>query len=175
MMQRLLILIIVILTMVMCVKRTPVPNTLPEATQIGGNTVGCKINGEIYIPELRRFVLMSVPVSLSYPTFPDFSFWLRTTRIAEESEMYKDASVNFNVRGVDSIGKYNLRFGKVKYRNEEYELDSTLLKGELNVTRFDTIKGIISGTFNFNAICLTNKTKKVTITDGRFDLKNNTK
>ncbi|MBC7557338.1 MAG: hypothetical protein H7195_10295, partial [Chryseobacterium sp.] len=56
------------------------------------------------------------------------------------------------------------RFG-VTYNSKAFN------KGEVNITKLDRVNKIISGTFWFEATNENNPNDKVSVTDGRFDLK----
>ena len=58
-------------------------------------------------------------------------------------------------------------FGEYYIDNPPYYTNNTLT-GELNITRFDSIKQIVSGSFYFNVLDNTGDTVK--ITNGRFDM-----
>ena len=66
-------------------------------------------------------------------------------------------------------GEYSLLIadpiGGLKYDSSTFDI------GEVNITKFDTVGRIISGTFWFEATNKNNSSNKILITAGRFDLK----
>ncbi len=149
-------------------EKEPVPTKLPDATTIGANTFGCIIGDEIYIPEIRRLSLGSA-IIFEYPEYPNYVFAVKTNRLADKTDPFGDAYLNFWVNNVTGIGEYKIS-GLVNYESYTYNADS-FNNGRIVISYMDTINNIISGTFYFNAINEYDFTLLV-ISDGRFDLKN---
>ena len=166
-----------------CRKERMLP--LPEATQVGANTFGCRLNGQAWIP--NGFQKMSgevIKISADYGASgpKQYQFCLGAYRrgtIHDEIEL--------TVHRLDHVGTYPLQ---TTYRPSQpwsaggwyqnlpsnphtvfttYRTDS-LRTGTLTITRLDTAVHIISGTFSFTAI--TDSTQQtVALTDGRFDVR----
>ena len=140
---------------------------LPEATQTGANTFGCLVDGEVYLPE-GNFNKPSTSASHGNGTL-----FILTNNVKE------DISMNFYIH--DEVNKVELiELEKVEkpwksisliIGNQSYNVDDSLYVGEMNITRLDTVNGIFSGTFWFDAVNETDATDVVHITNGRFDLR----
>ena len=50
-------------------------------------------------------------------------------------------------------------------------ITSAAQTGSITITKLDTVAGIVSGTFQFNAENDIDATKTITVTEGRFDIK----
>lgn len=142
---------------------------LPPETQIGANTFGCKVNGEVWIPE--------VPVNFGglYKLETDYYqgvFFVSAQRKSRNGPLF---SIHLNITdGFYNIRKYHFfkdsslasfnDYSKPDYCI--YKTDS-LNKGELKITKLDTKLRIISGTFYFDA---KSSCGTIKITEGRFDV-----
>jgi hypothetical protein len=154
--------------------------TLPPATTSGANTFGCKVNG----------VVCSTNKYESGGVFSD-GIGVKLYGWAKS----QDSSIKFNARTESPNYNFNIAFkydgklgtyyseGNNRYMCEfnDYSNGSTASTNgntyntddnhiaKINVTNFDSINAIISGTFEMNAI---NKGGTiVNITEGRFDIK----
>ena len=156
-----------------CKKKKEGIEALPEATQIGKNTFGCLVNGEVFLPRAP-----GIPISLStsyqfvdgkylyswYATRVEGnnrkSFFLNAKDVILEEKVYAltqfDTSQSFSGRFSSSVGDIS----------DDYET-SPSLQGEIRITKVDQVKRIIAGTFWFDA---ENKDgQKVEVREGRFD------
>ncbi|MBX7206361.1 MAG: hypothetical protein K1X81_13130 [Bacteroidia bacterium] len=142
-------------------KPLPPSNTLPPATQVGANTFGCKLNGEVWLP---------------ITTWVDYE--AGTLLITTEKKMGNTSSVklylkNIYKQGVFYIGDSTINFTRSTYvYNSKFYYTDSIYTGQLFITRFDTINSILSGTFWFDARDKTTG-EVVHITEGRFDNKYN--
>lgn len=153
-----------------CKKEDPLPTELPPITTEGKNTFGCLINGEIYVPDIRR-MSFNVAITMDFPQNPDYFFRVNTFRLVDEDDNIQDAAVEFIIDSVSAVGAYSFSHTTVKYENIYYYSDSTY-NGSVNIIKYDLNNGIISGTFSFSAIVVDNSNSQIIqITDGRFDLK----
>jgi len=176
-MKRIIVILIIVLIAACEKEKTPLPTELPPISEEGKNTFGCMIEKEIYVPEKRR-TSWSIPgpqfepIEFNFPLYPIYTFRVSTIRLVDEDDYLMDAEVEFMVdSSVSTIGEYRFSHLKVKYENVFYYAD-TLNNGLLNISKYDSIKGIISGTFNFTVIDKNNTNSKIlNITKGRFDLK----
>lgn len=172
-------LILLIVSIVACeTERDPLPTELPPITEEGNNTFGCMIENEIYVPEIRRTSwsipgLQSDPIEFTFPHFPDYYFIVSTVRLVDEDDELKDVFLSFHIdTSVIKTGNYQFSYISVEYENTYYYLDTTINKGMVNISRYDSINKIISGTFDFSVIDKNNTNSKIlNITKGRFDLK----
>jgi len=162
-----------ILLSMACSKKNEEPSTvLPDATQIGANTFGAFTNGTLLLPRSIRIKSADM-VAYYNPTAisPSVNF-----------NIYADDEVVDPIRTIQIISKTPLQQGQnyslqvsptnpvsATYTgNLEYNVIAPLT-GMLNITKLDTQNQIMSGTFYFDAI--DSKGEKVSVTDGRFDVK----
>ncbi|CAN1546141.1 hypothetical protein MCETHM1_01964 [Flavobacteriaceae bacterium] len=145
---------------------------LPPETQTGANTVGCLVNGKVFLPHQEG---IDSPVNCFYQ-FVKGEYYF-TMAFAD----YRGASIEsvniYTAKTVLTVGQtYSLNQGYgpdtgggVEYYTDLNNKFSTNLinVGELKITRIDVSKSIVSGTFWFDAI--NSKGEKVEIREGRFD------
>lgn len=144
---------------------------LPPETQTGANTVGCLVNGKVYLPSQRG---LNSGVNCFYQL--DKGEYYFTMAFANEkhygpqiniftakTELKAGQTYPLNQGYGPSIG------GGAQYYNDLNNKFSTNLIniGELKITRIDVSKSIVSGTFWFDAV--NTKGEKVEIREGRFD------
>lgn len=170
-----------------CKKKEVQPELrLPEATQVGANTAGAKVDGKVWVPETTLFV-----GSASSATYQREGS-RRTLRLsfnrvpATDSAPFNETSFRFIVADVRTTGRIDLNqvaqptfpsltppFATFKYAKpfpgREFFTgpDAT---GHLTITRLDTVARVVAGTFEFQARETTG-TGTVSVTDGRFDMK----
>ena len=148
---------------------------LPPETQTGANTVGCLVNGKVFLPHQEG---INPSVNCFYQ-FVDGEFYFTMN--------FADLRGTTNERVVIQTGKINLISGQTYNLNKNiienvdyigggglYSLSSTnryytnsIKIGELKITRVDVSNSVISGTFWFDAI--NSEGEIVHITEGRFD------
>jgi hypothetical protein len=149
---------------------------LPPATQTGQNTIGCLIDGKDYVPDGggRSLYVRTPPVvgglSARYRG-PGTAIRFFTFSSSKQSiEIYLDDHL---------LGKHllNTEYSKAVLGGTHYGVcgsgnsyfyTSPKYTGWVNVSKSDTVSGIVSGTFEFTGADLNGNT--VSITNGRFDL-----
>lgn len=153
---------------------------LPPITQEGKNTIGCKINGEIWVPYYSCNGMsanpcgeIAVDVHQINPNTPQ----LVSLNIAIEQKIEDNSITGFSIhtgtnQGISSIGNkidsLTVYFGKpVAQLYYNYNYYSKAEKFE--ITKLDTAQKIISGIFELTLYKSPSDSLK--ITDGRFDLK----
>jgi hypothetical protein len=151
-------------------------NVLPPITQEGKNTFGCKVDGEVWVPRIELFVpLTDLICANKIPNWEgNFKIFAKLVTQTKNNSMH----ITFGPT-LFSVGKiYNTNSQKASCQfwdltntgqYDDIESDST--QNWVDVSYVDTIKHIISGTFQFNLVQSQNPNKKLSITDGRFDLK----
>ncbi len=152
---------------------------LPPETQIGANTFGCLVNGEVFLPKGPSLnpILTCYYQYIYYPSATGFVF-----QVAGRDNSNSSILNSLNI-GCDSL---KLEEGKTYLLQEVYRggargnyrhfTNNSLndfftyspSSGELVIKKFDEINQIASGTFWFNAIDTNGDT--VHVTDGRFDM-----
>lgn len=165
---------------------------LPDATQEGEGTFGCKVNSRVFVP---RSSLTRPGISFSYdPTWNGGTlsikakYWFRDSkniniattenvsvslgRVSEPGS-YSFDNADSSAYGGYSIWTQNEKDSMALIRHCYYDEIGDTRSGILNITKLDLNKGIIAGTFEFT---LTKKSPVaacnpiVKITEGRFDL-----
>jgi hypothetical protein len=147
---------------------------LPPETQEGKRTMGCKVDGQIWLPEYsKRGLFGGGEYSVNY----EGSFY----GLSLNADRKLETKVYFSVFNVPGTGTYDLYkfisqdpsgyklITKAYYNDStgDFETDS-LHTGKVTITKLDRQRAIISGTFYFDAY--NKKTGKVVkITEGRFD------
>ena len=132
-----------------CTKKDP----LPDATQQGLNTFGCKIDGVAWIPTGTSGPGGTKPVSGG----------LRQDGTFEITAGSVTGDYSLDNRG-NSYGYLNDKKVDISYLTDKSNV------GKVTILFADTTRRIISGTFYFKAKDR-NSDKVIDITDGRFDLK----
>lgn len=157
-----------------CKKDAPVSlePTLPPLTQTGAHTFGCYVNGELWLPKGN------------FQTF-DINVGYYGNHIQIQANRVGDPLTSFNIifpieyadsliiayNHQDSIGTTFFHFRKwFQNGGPYYDYDAiNINSGELQLSRFDTVNNIISGTFHFTAIDTINQ-DTVRVENGRFDM-----
>ncbi len=150
-------------------------SSLPPATQTGANTVGCLVNGEVFLPHAEG---INPPVNCFYQ-FVDGEWYF--------SMSFADLRGQTNERVTVQSGKVELQEGETYVLSKNFNDDGDFTggggtyslsasnryfttmheSGELIITRLDLSNSIISGTFWFNAV--NGNGEVVKIREGRFD------
>lgn len=167
-----------------CIKER-IEDKLPEPTQEGRNTLGCYVNGTLFITGETLFGNVR-PTSCTYYS-KDTTNISAGTLIIQGIGITREISGNIFIQktGVFAPGTFTLitdtcqypkRCDAAQYYSRRELSDSTSngvsylsTDGQLIVSKLDTINKILSGTFRFVAKDSTGKTR--IITDGRFDLR----
>ena len=153
-------------------------SSLPPTTQTGAGTFGCMLNGQVWTPQGRGPILEPRNPSINYDaTYEGGALALTATIYDKSVNGQLKQTISIGGLNVGSIGEYNLtnsrvRFFHADYVNEiEYAFDTDIASNcRLIITKLDKVNQIIAGTFSFT-IEKKDTGKKVTITDGRFDMK----
>jgi len=146
--------------------------SLPPETQTGANTVGCLVNGKVFLPHKEG---INAPVNCFYQ-FVDDEFYftmafsdlrnggIETVNIfTTATELEQDQTYILNQGYTPILGggaEYYLKLSNKFSTN-------TTQTGELTITRNDLSNSIISGIFWFDAINEAGEVVK--IREGRFD------
>ena len=147
---------------------------LPPATTTGANTIGCLVNGEVFLPHQNnptgpssthchyQFVNNEWNLGISFSN--DSTNPLRSVGIFSINNDLQQGStyqLKQNTGNPNLYGTYGAGGSSAYFTND-------LNSGELKITRLDKINNIISGTFWFDAINTAGQ--KVQIREGRFDM-----
>lgn len=151
-----------------CDRKEPQPKTelekLPPPTQEGKYTFGCLVNGKAWVTEnsldvsaTYQFDFLNIGASVNNDFFIQTILFHIVSSNLTEGKYYLNNNTTSLVEVLD--GRTNC----------EYITDGIENIGELNVTKFDRNKLIISGTFKF--MLEASGCTRLEVTEGRFDLK----
>ena len=150
---------------------------LPAATQTGKNTFGCKINGEIFVP--KKGWNPGLPLSQKATYYYNFGtnsydVLIGASHTANYPHRFllistKDMHLDEKTYDIGEENTPNTFYAHYSFTDSPTYATSAQAKGQINITHFDEINKIISGTFWFDA--LEPNGAKVEIREGRFDLK----
>jgi hypothetical protein len=151
---------------------------LPTATQTGANTFGCLVNGQAFVPKNQN-ILEGPDLQCNY-IYTAGGYHLTVAG----GNKNRDGSITDIVVGTDSLaiaegeiltlktfvsGNAEASYTLFFYSGGENDYETNnIVTGQLTITRLNTVKQIVSGTFYFNAVNRTGDTVK--ITNGRFDM-----
>jgi hypothetical protein len=153
---------------------------LPQTTQTGANTFGCKINGENWGP-LGAGILPTAPILEARFGGPASVFInaRNFSRTPTETEM------EIYVANITGPGTYDLNqnttvspnqtasyahYVKRNLNLDDEWITSSAATGKVVITKFDVSAHIVSGTFAFTANA-SYGSAPIVITEGRFDVK----
>lgn len=177
-MKKIFLLLITTIVFSCCTKSdTPFTTTdqLPPETHTGANTVGCLINGQVFLPKAEG---INPEVNCFYQLVDGQYFFtmafkdLRGTDVKTVS--VQSSRINLQVGQnyiLDKNPTENLDYtgcgGTYRQSTSNKFYTNTLKTGELKITKLDPSNSIISGTFWFDAINSVGEI--VEIRQGRFD------
>ena len=161
---------------------TPIPMEVEDEWPIfvdtGANVVAYKVDGKIRVAKnISKLDSTRGYISCFYFLHQEYKrFAFEGSRISDE----RFESIWIDIGDLQETGIYKLGGNLFFFNNGSYfggpfqfgtqfstnDLDS----GIINITKIDTIKGFITGTFEFDAEYAFGS-NKVKITEGRFDLK----
>lgn len=153
---------------------------LAPETQTGANTFGAKINGEFWAPQ--GFGPFPANDILEARLMPDKDLYINARNFASSPN---ESEFQIFLKNVTTTGTYLLNttvtfpsssanyvyFVKRNLTPKNEWLTSASHTGAVTITRIDTMALIVSGTFQFSALNISNTPEPITITEGRFDIK----
>ncbi|GHB69201.1 hypothetical protein GCM10007390_23420 [Persicitalea jodogahamensis] len=158
-----------------------IKDPLPEPTQTGANTFGCKIDGENWIPNGAKGFMAPGPVEGGFAR--DIIF--KKGIVISVTARSKDGKAIHLFVFDSKVGKYLLNRDTTPYqgylkpvsfasyhsgKGVAFATDS-LHTGYIEITKADTTTGTVSGTFEFEAGPASNlATGTHKVTKGRFDV-----
>jgi hypothetical protein len=171
-----LILISFVITISSCSKKDNCDNPvdcLPPATQTGEGKIGCLINGEVFKPGGSQ---LSGPTQQANYNIT-FEGKLYFALIASNKNLNKSIGISLINKEITEGQSYILGsdlfpkdFAQYNFNIDSFETNQTF-GGEITFSKFDDVKGIVSGTFWFDAV--NEEGDVVEIREGRFDMKYN--
>jgi len=177
-MKKLFFLLIVIMVFNSCDRDGQIfggKDQLPPETQTGANTVGCLVNGKVFLPKKEG---INPEVNCFY-------------QLVNGKYFFTMAFSDLRGSSIESVsvqsGKVELQIGQTYILNKNSIIDgdfvggggsylttlqniyrtNTIKSGELKITKIDPTNSIISGTFWFDAV--NSAGEVVQIREGRFD------
>lgn len=154
---------------------------LPIETQLGANTFGCLVNGEVFKPGGAQLSGGSLQCNYQLLSGNSYFFVLigryrnNTNGSGSGVGLYTDSlklqeglKYNFKTRNKGNCSA-SYSFYTSTSTFQSYETDGNLYKGELWLKKIDTINQIVSGTFWFDAV--NTNGQKVEVREGRFDVR----
>jgi len=164
-----------------CKKNIPAIDQLPPATQTGAHTFGCLVNGKIFKPKGDLF---SGTISSSSYQYLNSSlskgYFFSVSAKNTSSDFVKGVSINTDSLSIqqgqtiilEKYGKKGAAAGQFSIIGNDFIFHEYLTtpseKGELIITKLDSINRIVSGTFWFDAV--NSNGEKVEVREGRFDM-----
>ena len=150
------------------------PDELPPKTQTGANTIGCLLNGKVFLPRSGGMAI-GLTNSCGGNLFSvGISDYFNTEANAIQMALYPLLDTAYLISNYDSSSSNNMNFKVVNYSGHNgiqfYCYPVNQYSGHLSFSKRDTVNHILSGTFWFDAIDTTNNTV-VQVRDGRFDLR----
>ncbi|GAA4006593.1 hypothetical protein GCM10022408_17980 [Hymenobacter fastidiosus] len=151
---------------------------LPEATQDGKGTFGCRLDDQLWLPHTDHTLLPSLSAGLKTPG----NFTLRASDDHDEADGYDEFTLAVQVPEVKP-GTYTLGNGfSAQYSESGHRFvagsanqgSMTITKVEArqrtgSVTNITTKFHVVSGTFSFTATSAVSG-RVITIKEGRFDV-----
>ncbi|GAB3676067.1 hypothetical protein GCM10027594_35610 [Hymenobacter agri] len=143
----------------------PAAPALPPITQNGSNTIGFRVDGQVWLPEGS----LNIPSWKAY--YANKIFWFTANKITSNDRYQFGIHVepmqpNTAICDLAERNGVTCNFSTL---TDSYRV-TTSGAGTLHLSRLDTVQHIIAGTFEFEAVSATTS-KTVHITDGRFDLR----
>ena len=174
----LFILLLAALSFSACEKEKTPPTELeklPAATQEGKNTFGCLVDGKAWAPKWGGLLKPGIT-----PYYNNILGNFSVKAYHYQSQDFSSAvTIGQEMIPIFDPGTYTMDVGLTSYRvTSDTCVDPILsnrriyrnINGIFEITRLDVSTGIISGTFEFDAVSETCQ-DTVHISDGRFDIK----
>jgi len=167
----------VLLFLISC-EKGPEPTPL---TQEGRNTFSCRVNGKVWIPNGGGSIFVNIPAisggyAYDYTNNKNFGqIRVVAHNDGEDVEIFIN-TVKTGVHRLHDNTSYTAyapaNYGFFYSSQKNTYLTSVKNTGTVTITKSDTVTGIISGTFEFDAGNANGGIVK--ITDGRFDINSKT-
>jgi hypothetical protein len=158
-----------------CKKDNASEAQLPPETTTGAMTFGCKINGKVFVPRNGRGKGGLEPEYVNLGSGPGGGWFLNIPATDWKSVEIPVVRITADsllvTEGLTYLFKNQKQYPKAEYEtgNNFYQkLDTD--RGELKITKFNQSQRILSGIFFFDATN-TSTGEKVSITEGRFDIR----
>jgi hypothetical protein len=162
-------------------KKDKIPEAvLPPATQEGKNTIGFKVNGEVWSPYAKCNIGADPCGEISAPYGPPnnannyFSFQVARVYSGHGSSLTISSITPITAIGnkYDSIN-IEYRTGNGSSLGTGYSKSVFNVPGVFQVNRIDQLNQVISGIFSFKLYNTSGGSDSVLISEGRFDFRMN--
>lgn len=169
-----------------CRKEKKALDQLPPATQIGANTMGCLVNGKLWLPDTRDNG--SIPrLKAIYVDFWNNGNQLLMTFYRQKHP--DNQTLEIFIKDFHGVGKYIMdstsriigipgssgplkNYCNFSDNNSKTDyLTNGFFLGQVSITFYDPVNKVILGSFSFKAQNLNGTLDSVVVTDGRFDCK----
>jgi len=179
-MQILFMKIIGLLSLVFLISCKKNVDELPAATQSGANTFGCRIDGNIWVPQ-KNPVFPGADI-LESMQLPNKDLYIRARNFNSSPN---ETEFEIFIKEMDGPGVYTFNttlsapntaasyiyYVKRNINPQNEWMTSASYTGTVTITAYDTVQRFVSGTFQLQAINLYNAPMPITVSDGRFDVK----
>lgn len=170
--------LLILLLFVGCKKEI---DELPEPTQIGEDTFGAVINGELWGP-LKFGIVPTAPI-LEARYYGGSTLQINARNFGSSPN---ESEMEIYLNDITGPGTYLLNkktsilpgasanyayYVERRFTPKDEWMTNTQYPGTVTITRLDVVNKIVSGTFEFKAINKGSELKPLTVTEGRFDIK----
>jgi hypothetical protein len=174
------VLLLLSLPFTTCKKEHPPAAVLPAITQEGKNTIGFKIDGKVWVPYYKCGIGRDPCGEISFRYGPPYGpNNLLDFQIARQQSSGLSALTITSLTPITTIGNkcdsLNIDFQGEQWNgnNDVWNKNFNGPPGNFEITKLDTVNGIISGIFSFTLYEENRSGRTIQITDGRFDFKIN--
>jgi len=152
---------------------------LPPATQEGKNTFGCLVNGEVWVPRVPVGSVTIYDKGFSFDETKGLGYGYGNCTLLEMpiddwmsigfGKSYFQPTEFNTTNDTSYVKAFSILFGRgnIYYRPDESQ---TLTSNWLTLTKIDTVRNFISGTFEFTLYSNNPLQAPIEVTEGRFDL-----
>ena len=153
---------------------------LPPATQNAANTFGCRIDGNIWVPQ--KNAIFTGAAILEARQLPDKDLFINARNFASSPN---ETEFEIFIKNMTGPGTYNFNttltapntaasyvyYVKRNVNPQNEWMTTAAYTGTVTITAYSgTAPRFVSGTFQVQAINLYNAPQPITVTEGRFDV-----
>ena len=161
-------------------KKEKISSVLPPITQEGKNTIGFKVNGQVWVPYFMCNIGANPCGEIdarygppnNFPQFFSFGATKKTSHVYSYISIVGNEPITTVGNKYDSVN-IEYRTGNGSSLGTSYSKSPFTTTGVFEITRIDQFNQIISGIFSFKLYNVSGGLDSVEITEGRFDFKMN--
>lgn len=154
-------------------------DNLPPATQTGANTFGCFLDSKTWIPTGGGIGsgVQATAGGFFRNVDNSLNIYIRAYKENESFQIFIKHATTAGIYYLNSNTAimpgpiYPESYGSYKIDGQDYYVTNTTQSGTVDITYADTIKGVVSGTFEMQ-LYQQSTGKIININKGRFDYKN---